>query len=282
MVPNVAGSNPVDRPPFPLRSDVSTLEAIILGIIQGLTEFLPVSSSGHLILFQALFGYDQLDQYILFNLICHLGTLLAVCWFFFDKIKVLILSDRSGAKKLLLATLPLFPLVFFLKPLKILYQPEFLGLFFLTTAFLLYLGIRFGQRTSDLSLQKRKWKDPLIIGCFQAVAVLPGISRSGSTISAAQILGWGTQEAITFSFLLSIPTILGATALEVMHLWKFPADILSQVSILQYVAGFFTSLITGSFALFLIQRLAVKQKFLYFVWYCLVLGIFTLIYFNYG
>lgn len=262
---------------------MTTFEAIILGVIQGLTEFLPVSSSGHLMLGQALLGFDDMEKYLLFGLICHVGTLLAICWIFFNKIKGLLTSRRSQLLKLMLGTIPLVPLVFMVKWIKPVFsQPQYLGYFFLTTALFLYLGIRFGHTAAIPALQKRQWRDSLLIGCFQAIAVFPGISRSGTTISAARCLGWPPEEALTFSFLLAIPTILGGTAHELLHFWKHPEQITFDISPVHYFAGFFSSLATGIFALLLIQRLAVKQKFMYFVWYCIALGIFTLFYFNYG
>lgn len=263
------------------KYSVSILEAIILGIIQGLTEFLPISSSGHLMLAQYLFGFDHLEHFVFFNLVCHLGTLLAICWIFFDKISQTIQSQHRFFFQLCIATLPLAPLVFFMKSIKTIFdKPQFLGFFFLTTASLLYLGIRFGKNTSS-SISKHSWRDCFLIGCFQAIAVLPGISRSGATISGARLLGWTSQDAVTFSFLLAIPPILGGTLHELLHLPHASLATPLPIGLFQYLSGFATSFLVGIFSLHLIQRLAVKQQFMYFVWYCLGLGIFTLIYFYY-
>jgi undecaprenyl-diphosphatase len=259
---------------------MSTLEAIILGIVQGLTEFLPVSSSGHLQLVQRLLGLNNLNQYILFDLVCHLGTLLALILVFFNQIKTTFVSDRTRLYQVILGTLPLFPLVLILKPIKALFdKPEYLGYFFLLTALLLYLGIRLGSTLTAQALQKRKWSDAMKIGCLQAVAILPGVSRSGATISAARMLGWQQQDAVTFSFLLAIPAILGGVALETMQLYTH-ATSLPVISWVAYITAFLTSFVVGFFALQLLMRLAAKNKFIYFVWYCLFIGVFTILYFR--
>ena len=222
---------------------MSTLEAIFLGILQGLTEFLPVSSSGHLTLGQALIGLQDLHNFIIFDLICHLGTLLAIFVIYRNDILQLFTSDKRRFGQLVLATLPLFPLVLLLKPIKALFdQTQYLGFFFIITAFLLYLGIRYGS----VKAKTHPWRDALAIGMFQAVAIVPGISRSGATISGARILGWQTQEAVTFSFLLAIPAILGGTAVELLQLLlKSQTASAASIGIMPYAAGFATSLASG-------------------------------------
>lgn len=261
---------------------MSTIEAIILGIIQGLTEFLPVSSSGHLQLGQHFLGLSNLNEYIIFDLICHLGTLLAIFFIFWKDI-LLNIKSKTSLKRLFVAILPLFPLLLILKPIKSLFNElQYLGFFFLITAFLLFLGMRFSSQQAPEKLKNRKWRDPFIIGMFQACAILPGVSRSGATISSARLLGWNTHDAISFSFLLAIPTILGGTLLELITLFRKPNELsIPSISWEQYLAGFLTSLIVGYFALILLQKLAAKQKFMYFVWYCTILGIGTIIYFNF-
>lgn len=262
---------------------MSTFEAIILGFIQGLTEFLPVSSSGHLKLAQFFLGFQNLNRYIIFDLVCHLGTLLAIFLVFFKQIAAT-LSDRLRFSQIILATLPLFPLVLMMKPIRAVFdQPQYLGYCFLITAILLYAGIKYGSQASREVQQKRKWIDPLTIGLFQAVAVFPGISRSGSTISSARLLGWAPQDALSFSFLLSIPAILGGATLEILHLLTTSEQSqLPSISWITYAAGFLTSFLVGYAALRLLMQLALKDRFVYFAWYCLFLGITTFIYFNYS
>lgn len=257
---------------------MSTFEAILLGIVQGITEFLPVSSSGHLQLAQWLFGFYNLEQYILFNLVCHLGTLLALFYGFRQEIISTLFVNRIRFFQLMVAILPLFPLLLIMKPIKAVFnQPQYLGYCFLITALLLYVGIRFGAPKPPAELQNRKWRDPFVIGTFQAFAILPGISRSGSTISAGRLMGWTLHEAIVFSFLLSIPTLIGGMILESRHLFDGTYSF-AVVGLGQYLIGFATSFFVGCFGLSLLMKIASKNKFIYFVWYCLAIGIATIIY----
>lgn len=261
---------------------MSTFEAILLGIIQGLTEFLPVSSSGHLTLVQTLLGLEHLDRYILFDLVCHMGTLCSIFFIFYQPIISLFKTNRAQLGQIVIGTLPLFPLVLILKPIKAVFDsPEYLGYFFLITAVLLWLGIRFGSTESSQSLQTKKWRDPWIIGLFQAFAILPGVSRSGSTISGARLLGWGFQDALRFSFLLAIPAILGGTVLEAGQLILKPQDYPhANLDFVQYGAGFLASFVFGYGALRWLMSMGTGNKFIYFVWYCLLIGFFSLWYFN--
>lgn len=256
---------------------MTTWEAFLLGLIQGVTEFLPVSSSGHLALGQYFLGFEGIHNYILFDLVCHLGTLLAIVAIFYSAIEESFLK-LSRFWQVVLGTLPLFPLVLILKPIKAVFnQPEWLGPCFIFSACLLFasLYVRFPL---DLFAKRRSWQDPLAIGAFQAIAILPGISRSGATISAARMLGWQKEQAVQFSFLLAIPAILGGTILEGWQAWNHP--ITSTIPIVAFFVGFFTSFITGYFSLKLLIRLVVQNKWSYFAWYCLFLGIVVTLYFH--
>lgn len=258
---------------------MTNFEAIFLGIIQGLTEFLPVSSSGHLTLFQALFGYKDLEQYVAFDIVCHLGTLLAIFIVFYEAIWNAIVKNWGTVGQVVLGTLPLFPLVLLLKPIKALFdQPQLLGFFFITTALLLYLGITLRQPLSKKKLEHKKWRDACVIGLFQAFAILPGVSRSGSTLSGARMLGWNVDDALTFSFLLAIPAILGGALVETAEVYFSGA--VAPIPLSAYLLGFITSFVVGWGALLLLKQLAPKRQFMYFVWYCLAVGIFSLVYFN--
>lgn len=259
---------------------MTTLDAIVLGIIQGLTEFLPVSSSGHLKLAEHLLGLQDLDQYLLFDLACHLGTLLAIMLFFFQSIRELFSEHKTRLWQMGLAILPLFPLLLVMKPIKAAYaDPSYLGFFFLLTAAILFLGIYFAKNIPETARTQNKWRDALIIGGWQALAILPGVSRSGSTISGARLLGWSASEAVTFSFLLAIPTILGGTSLELFKLWKLQEPI-ANLALEHYVIGIFISFFVGLGALRLLMMVALKNKFIYFAWYCLFLGLATTSYFH--
>lgn len=270
------------RSPISFYFPMTLIEAIILGIIQGLTEFFPVSSSGHLALGQYLLGMRDLHQYIFFDLICHLGTLIALLIVYYSEIKTLFLKNPTGIKQVLIGTLPLFPLVLILKPIKSLFdQPHYLGYFFLFSSFMLAMGIYFGKKATAYQQQKHPFRDACIIGLFQAVAILPGISRSGTTISAGRLLKWNTTEAITFSFLLAIPAILGAITLESFQLLRshWNGDSVSaSIGFSQYCAGFIFSFGIGYLALKALMRVAAKEKFSYFAWYCLFIGLFSIVY----
>jgi undecaprenyl-diphosphatase len=254
------------------------LQGLILGIIQGLTEFLPISSSGHLKLGQIFFGFEDLEQYVLFDLICHFGTLCAIFTLLAAEISLLFRSDRSKLITIMIATLPLFPLVLVLGPIKeIMERPEYLGCFFLITALFLHMGDR-----SERIEPERAWSrgDALKLGIAQAVAVLPGISRSGSMISTARVLGWPQAEAIRFTILMAVPAILGGMALETLEVILGTLEVPS-ISWSVYFAGFFTSFGTGAIILrYLLTKFPDKGYFRPFKWYCMALGITTLILLN--
>ena len=258
---------------------MTALDAILLGIVQGLTEFLPVSSSGHLKLTQYLLGMQDLDHYILFDLVCHLGTLLAIFIVFFQNIKNVFAKDSPRFWQVAIATLPLFPLVLLMKPIKAAYaDPRYLGFFFLLSALILFIGVRFGKTKPEAQLAKHPWRDALKIGLWQAIAILPGVTRSGSTISGARLMGWSANDAVVFSFLLAIPAILGGTTLEAFKLWQHPESTV-HLPLSYYLLGAVFSFAIGFFALQLLIRLALQNKFYYFAWYCLILGLATTYYF---
>jgi undecaprenyl-diphosphatase len=254
-------------------------QAFLLGLIQGITEFFPVSSSGHLALGQYLFGFENLHHYLLFDLVCHLGTLVAIFYTFSPIIKQNLPTHSHTFWQVVLGTLPLVPLVLILKPIKSLFDhPQLLGPCFLISAFLLFASLYW--RFPSSSKNKAWWQDSLMIGLFQAIAILPGISRSGATISAAYLLGWKKENAIQFSFLLAIPAILGGTLLEGWQVWQTPTMLLSLLDPWSLIVGFCTSCLVGSFSLWIFIRLVIYDKWSYFAWYCLIIGMATTVYFH--
>lgn len=251
---------------------MSVTEALFLGIIQGLTEFFPISSSGHLKLAQHLIGLEQLDQYIFFDLLCHLGTLLAILCVFHRDITTLFSKDWKKVTLLCAATLPLFPIAFMMGPIRQIFEePANLAFAFLFTGTLLLLGELCASKLKAIGGEKG-WGSALIIGVFQAIAVIPGVSRSGSTISIARILGWERMEAARFSFLLAIPAILGGVTLEVLNLLSGKA-VAAEAAFSTYLAGFGASFGVGWLALSILLRLIQKGRLNIFVWYCFSLGI---------
>lgn len=259
---------------------MSVFDAIILGFVQGVTEFLPVSSSGHLKLVEYFLGLHNLDHYILFDLACHLGTLCAIIIVFFASIRRVLMEKSTVLWQVAIGTLPLFPLVLLMKPIKAVYaDPSYLGFFFLATALILFAGTYLGKRAAEPVLVARRWRDAFYVGLWQAMAILPGVSRSGSTISGARLLGWEPKDAVTFSFLLAVPAILGGTVLELFKAWKGASEV-AEGSYTLYVTGFIVSFVVGIAALRLLMIAAEKNRFSYFAWYCLLLGLATTVYFH--
>lgn len=279
MVPGVAGSSPVDRPLslLPLVS-MTLFEALLLGMIQGVTEFLPVSSSGHLILAQTLFGMREPDSYILFDLVCHMGTLVAILLLIGGELWRALCMRGNTLLQVFVGTLPLLPLVFVMAPIKAVYaHPEYLGLFFWFTSLLLVLSDVYGHEV--VGERERSLFIPLVVGVGQAIAILPGVSRSGATIAVARLLGWGGERAVRFSLLLALPGIAGGTAYELLSLLGNGAEV-AEISLLAYAIGFLSSLLIGYPALLFLLRVVKRGRLTLFAWYCLFLGAFSLLYFN--
>lgn len=250
---------------------MSFINAIILGIVQGLTEFFPVSSSAHLKLTTIAFGISNVP--VIFDLACHLGTLFALIWFFKDDIQNLFRKKKNTLLYLFIAILPLIPSYFLLTPLrKFASQPQFLGVFLMMTGGILLIGqkIRFKRKKSLL-------RDLLLIGTMQSAALIPGISRSASTISCAQALGWSSKKAVRFSFMLAIPTIIGGNFLEMRSLWKMGK--ITNILNMQCLVSFLAAFLIGSLVIRFAVRWLEKGKLKIFAWYCFVLGICVNFYF---
>ena len=250
---------------------MTPLEAALLGVIQGLTEFLPVSSSGHLALGQAILGIETGD--VTFEIIVHFGTLLAVITALRARIMVLIrgcLARDLVAWRmvgfLLLGTLPAGVLGVALKDTleEAFASPAAVSVFLIVTGVILW-STRFvsGDR------KEVTWVDAIVIGCAQAFAIFPGISRSGSTIGMGLWRGLDSREAGTFSFLLSIPIILGATILAVDDLVAHPpsADALWTLMI-----GAVMAYVSGVFAIRWLMGILAGGKLARFAYYCWVVG----------
>jgi len=202
---------------------VNVLQMLILAGVQGVTEFLPVSSSGHLVLTQTILGVDEGTVFL--NVVLHVGTLGSVLVFYRRAIARLLTFDRPARLyilSLVIGTLPAVMVGLLLKDVVLVLfgNPLFSGLGLIFTAVILY-STRFAQgQATDVAEpwhpQPLSWRKSLLIGCSQGGAIMPGISRSGSTIAAALWLGVPRAEAARFSFLLSIPVILGALLLQLL------------------------------------------------------------------
>lgn len=251
------------------------LEAIILGIVQGVTEWLPVSSSGHLVLFQHFF---KVEQPLILDLFLHLGSLAVVFFVFRTDLKKLISGIMRGEKfylqyffYIILATIPIGIVGFFFKDVveAAFGSIKVVGYSLLFTALMLFFSKYPRQKERSLT-----WKYGLIIGLGQAIAILPGVSRSGTTISTALMQGIKQEEAARFSFLLFIPAILGATVLELTSI-----NLSSIENIPAIMAGVITTIIVGFFSLKLLLRIVHHKQFSSFAWYCLGLGILIITFF---
>ena len=241
-------------------------EALVLGLVQGASEFLPISSSGHLLLLEKL-GVGQ--ENLFFNIMLHVGTLFAVLIAF--RKKWWHLARHPFCKTnlyLLLACVPTVALAFVFKLLApSLIDGKMLGCGFVLTAVLLYIGENFKLRKSTLIDAKTS----ILTGVLQGIAVLPGVSRSGATISALRVQGVEKEEATTFSFLLSIPIIIGSALYESIDLIKGQAalDISPAAIIVGVVAAFLSGLLSIKFFIKLIE----KHSMTVFIIYTLLLGV---------
>lgn len=251
------------------------IKAIIVGIIQGLTEFLPVSSSGHIELSKAILNLDFGEQSLLFTLVLHTATALSTVVIFKNQILNIISGIFKGEKedinfaiKVVISMIPAVLIGLLLKDqIEALFSGNILlvGIMLLITAGLLYLADKAKDTQRDVS-----FRDSLIIGIAQGIAILPGISRSGATISTSVLLGNDRSKAATFSFLMVIPVILGAMAKDLID----EADTLSLSTneILPLIAGFIAAFIFGIIACKWMVSLVKKAKLTYFSNYCLIVG----------
>lgn len=260
---------------------MTLLQALVLGIIQGATEFLPVSSSGHLVLVPWLLGWQPGD--IAFHVVLHAGTLLAVVVYFWRDITALLRAVWRGlverrpfadplartAWLLLLASLPaaIAGLLFEDLLAQAFETPRAVSAFLLVTAALLMISERLGRQDRD-SRSLRVW-DALWIGAAQALALLPGVSRSGATIAGGLLRGLRREEAARFSFLLSIPVILGGTVLALMDLVTTPG---SGAQAGPMAVGFLASAGVGFPAIHLLLNYVRRRPLTGFAIYCLLAG----------
>jgi undecaprenyl-diphosphatase len=250
---------------------MTPLEALFLATIQGLTEFLPISSSGHLVLFQKILG--MVRPPIFFDILLHLGTLGSIVIFFRKEIGDLFLHWRKQLNTWLLIFIGSIPaaLAGFLFNSKV--ESAFNSLLLVGMAWIFFGGWLLLTLKVKIENKPRQitWKDSLFVGVFQALALLPGISRSGSTISAGLMRRLPRESAFRFSFLLAIPAILGATILEMKEVNLKEA--FSPVAFLSML----TAGVTGYLALVLLQKTLKSGKFYLFGFYCLAIGALTLL-----
>ncbi|GHU52387.1 undecaprenyl-diphosphatase [Clostridia bacterium] len=252
---------------------MSILEAIIQGIIQGLTEFLPVSSSGHLSIYQHFTGNSGESSFML-SIVLHLGTLLAIFIAFRKTIwNIITLKDMRFFGMLCISLVVLIPFYFFKNFVeKISTDDDIIieGFCFLYTAAILFLAEKWGKgqkQKSEITV-----KNALTVGVFQGIALLPGISRSGSTICGGLFSGFNRKLAIEYSFILGIPTILGGCILELKDMPKTV-----DVEIAPFAIGFIVSLTVGLLSIKMLSWLLKSNKFIIFSIYTFLLGITVIV-----
>lgn len=267
----------------------------VLGFVQGVAEFLPISSSGHLTLFQYFFGMEEPDQ--LFNVLLHFATLLAVCVVYWRDIWEMIVEffrffgdmfsrqRRRGhppeARRMVLliivGTLPLFLVLPIKDQVETLgSNPVFVSCALLVTGCILFLSDQMarGHKTA----KNATLLDVLLVGVAQGVATIPGLSRSGCTISAGMVRGFDRKFAVRYSFLMSLPAVLGATLLKVLDVMELEGGVPAE-NLPKYLLGMAVAAVVGYFSIQLVKLLADKGKFGAFAFYCWGAGaLFILLY----
>lgn len=267
--------------------------AIVLGMVQGVAEFLPISSSGHLSLLQHFFSMEEPDT--LYNILLHFATLIAVCVVYWRDVVDMIVEFFRGIASLfsrqgghgnppegrrlvllvILGTLPLFLILPFDDMVEGLgANPVFVSAMLLVTGCILFLSDRYGGGRK--TVRTATVRDVLLVGVAQGAATIPGLSRSGTTISAGMALGFDRNFAVRYSFLMSLPAVFGATLLKVVKVAK--SGVLDTNLLPMYLTGMVVAGVVGYFSIRLVKLLADKGKFGRFAYYCWIAGVIALIF----
>jgi len=265
---------------------LTIIEAVILGIIQGFTEFLPVSSSGHLALTRALTGIDIEGDFLMaFDVLLHVATLIPVSIIFRKTIFNLIKNPfQKTTLFLIIGTLPtVAAALIFRNQIDFLFSGAywFLAITFIITGLILLFADWAAERNSknivsheNKTMNTMTWKDAAIVGCAQAFAIPPGISRSGTTIAASLGLKFNREDAAKFIFLLSIPAIIGGSVLEVANLFTRDAGFFTGIDPLAIFMGFIAAALSGYLAIKFFIVLIKKARLRYFSIYVFALAVF--------
>lgn len=273
---------------------MSILDAIILGLVQGVAEFLPISSSGHLAILHNLFNMSDLgSSHMFFDVLLHFGTLIAICFMYWSDIRAMLgqtidllggrTYDANGGRRkfpearlfmlIIVATLPLVLILPVHKYIEALSNSTiYVGIALVLTGCILLVADKMpkGSKTEKNML----FTDALIVGLCQCVATLPGLSRSGTTITAGIATGHDRSYAVKFSLLMSIPAVLGATLLELIDAVKTGID----VSLIPaYLFGMIAAMVSGVLSIGILKIIAKKTRFGGFSYYCWIVGVLTII-----
>lgn len=264
---------------------MTSWQALILGVLQGLTEFLPVSSSGHLTIGQALLGVEFAEgDMLLFDVLVHAATVCSTLVILWHEVWWILQGtfgnlrwneEKQYAAKIIISMIPVFVVGMFFKD----YVEDFfgsglvlVGCCLLITACLLC----FAQYARPRQKTEIGWLDSFVIGLAQAVAVLPGLSRSGSTIATGILLGNQKEKVAQFSFIMVLVPILGEALLDLKDV--LTGEVVSHLSPLVMVVGFASAFVTGCVACRWMIDIVRRQKLIYFAIYCAVVGLFAIIY----
>lgn len=254
---------------------MNALEALISGCLQGITEFLPISSSGHLVILHSLFGVKEprLD----FDILLHIATIFSVVIFFRREIKEVFTTQKAMGISIIIGSIPtaFIGLAFKEKFEALFAKPKIVGFMFFITAFVLIAAAlkerflifknKLKEETAGPSFSKA-----FLIGVSQGVAIVPGISRSGMTISSGILLGVNAKSAIRFSFLLSIPAVLGASLFKAREITA-----LGSMHFTNALTGFLSAFFFGIISLKILENIILKGKLHLFALYCLFMGLFS-------
>lgn len=273
---------------------MSWFEALILGIIQGLTEYLPVSSSGHLAIGQALFGMENGEENLMFTVAVHVATVLSTLVILWKEVNWMLkglasfsvhlvrgdadLKKNAGMRYVRNIIISMIPVgivgVFFKDEVEEIFGSGLLivGCCLLLTAALLI----FSYYAKPRQKEQISWKDALVIGIAQACAVLPGLSRSGSTIATGLLLGNKKELLAQFSFLMVIPPILGEALLDTLKMVK-GENVMGSIETLPLVIGFVAAFLSGCLACKWMINIVKRGKLVYFGIYCAIIGVVTII-----
>ena len=270
--------------------------AILLGIVQGVAEFLPISSSGHLAILQNLFALSAGEDHLFFDVLLHLGTLISICVCYWGDIVAMVrevfivlrggrradgtpVQGNLGAARLFMmivvGTLPLFLVLPINDKVEELYYiTPFIGVALLLTGCMLFVSDKMtpGKRTE----KNMRFRDALVIGLCQCVATLPGLSRSGTTITAGIATGLDRNFAMKYSFLLSLPAVLGANLLSFIK--ALGEESIDASLIPAYLIGMLAAMLSGIAAISLLKPIANKSKCGGFAYYCWGAGVLTIIF----
>ena len=273
---------------------MTILQGIFYGILQGLTEFLPVSSSGHLALAQNIFGAENMeDSYLTFTVLLHLGTLVTVLFVYRKDVWQMIKGACALIKKLfthrlkegleygeklfllvLIATLPLIPAVLLADKVEYISSVCWaVGALLILNGALLYVADRFGKY--ETVVQTATPGHALLVGFMQVFGILPGISRSGATITGGLLAGFKKEDAVKISFLMSIPAIAGANVLKIFGLKDNP---LPEGALPAVLCGIAAAVVSGFAAIKLLEYMAKSKRLSVFSLYCVIIGAAAIIY----